>query len=63
MKKEKFFACRNEILALLKKNGVEKWNAARILSSALNELIIADGEQAVVVIRPLLAYPEAGDKI
>ena len=63
MEKDSFLQCRNEILALLKRNKAEKWSAARILSSALNELLAADGEQAVIVIRPLLAYPEADDKI
>lgn len=63
MERDKFLQCRNEIIALLKRNEAEKWNAARILSSALNELLVTDGEQAVVVIRPLLAYPEADDKI
>lgn len=63
MEKEKFFECRNEIMELLKRNEAEKWNAARILSSALNELLAADGEQSVIVIRPLLTYPEPDDKI
>lgn len=63
MEKDRFLQCRNEILALLKRNEAEKWSAARILSSALNELLAADGEQAVIVIRPLLTYPETDDKI
>lgn len=46
--------CCNNILELVRKNDAEKWNAARVLSSALNELLVADGEQAVVIIRPLL---------
>ena len=55
--------CRNEILEILKKHEAEKWNAVRILSSAMNEILAPDGEQAVIVIRPLLTYPDADDKI
>lgn len=63
MEKDTFLRCRNDILELVRKNEAEKWDAARLLSSALNELLAADGEQAVVIIRPLLAYREADDKI
>lgn len=63
MEKDTFLRCRNDILELVRKNEAEKWNAARLLSSALNELLAADGEQAVVIIRPLLVYREADDKI
>ena len=62
MEKDTFLRCRNDILELVRKNEAEKWNAARLLSSALNELLAADGEQAVVIIRPLLVYREADDK-
>lgn len=63
MKSDKFLQCRNEVLELLRKNKAEKWNAAYVLSSALNELLAVDGEQAIIVIRPLLAYHEAENKI
>ena len=53
-KGDTFLQCRNDMLELVRKNEAEKWNAARVLSSALNELLVADGEQAVVIIRPLL---------
>lgn len=53
-KRDTFLQCCNNILELVRKNDAEKWNAARVLSSALNELLVADGEQAVVIIRPLL---------
>lgn len=63
MEKDTFLRCRNDILEIVRKNEAEKWNAARLLSSALNELLAADGEQAVVIIRPLLVYREVDDKI
>lgn len=62
-KGDTFLQCRNDILELVRKNEAEKWNAVRLLSSALNERLAVDGEQAVVIIRPLLAYREADDKI
>lgn len=63
MENDTFLRCRNDILELVRKNEAEKWHVARLLSSALNELLAADGEQDVVIIRPLLAYREADDKI
>ena len=63
MENDTFLRCRNDILELVRKNEAEKWHVARFLSSALNELLAADGEQDVVIIRPLLAYREADDKI
>lgn len=62
-KGDTFLQCRNDILELVRKNEAEKWNAVHLLSSALNERLAVDGEQAVVIIRPLLAYREADDKI
>ena len=63
MKKEQFLECRVDVLETLKKHEAEKWNAMRILSSAMNELLAPDGEQAVITLRPLLVYHEADDKI
>ena len=63
MEKDSFLQCRNEILEILKKHEAEKWNAVRILSSAMNETLAPDGDQAVVILRPLLVYHEVDDKI
>lgn len=57
MEREAFLQCRNNILETLKKHEAEEWNAVRILSSAINEALETDGDQAVVILHPLLACP------
>lgn len=63
MEKKEFMSCRDGILEILAKYQVERWHAARVLSSAMNELLAPDGEQAVITLRPLLAYHEPDDKV
>ena len=63
MEREKFLKCRNEILKIMEEAGTDRWEAVRITASALNEFLASDGHQAIVTLRPLVAYCEADDKI
>ena len=64
MDNAKFFACRDAVLETLKAHGVEDMaEAAKVLASAMNERIVAGGNQAIVIMRPLVAYREVENKI
>ena len=62
-RKDEFLQIRREVLKLMENKGLKEWDAVHILSSALNELLVPGGDQAVITIRPLLAYPDVDDKI
>ena len=62
-RKDDFLRIRGEVLELMERRGVERWDAAHVLTSAMNELLAPGGDQAVVIMRPLLAYSEANAKI
>ena len=60
----KFFACRDAVLETLKAHGVEDMaEAAKVLASAINERVVVGGNQASVILRPLVAYSEYENKI
>lgn len=55
--------CRNEIVKVLEKDRADVWECARVLASAMNEILAPNGHQAVITLRPLLVYREAENKI
>ena len=60
----KFFACRAAVLETLKAHGVEDMaEAAKVLASAINERVVVGGNQATVILCPLVAYSEYENKI
>ena len=60
----KFFACRAAVLETLKAHGVEDMaEAAGVLASAINERVVVGGNQAIVIMRPLVVYREVENKI
>ena len=64
MDNAKFFACRDAVLETLKAHGVEDMaEAAKVLASAINERVVVGGNQASVILRPLVAYSEYENKI
>lgn len=59
----KFFACRDAVLETLKAQGVENMTeAAKVLTSAINERVVVGGNMVVVTLRPLVAYREYENK-
>ena len=59
----KFFACRDAVLETLKAHGVEDMaEAAKVLTSAINERVVVGGNMVVVTLRPLVAYREYENK-
>ena len=59
----KFFACRDAVLETLKAQGVEDMaEAAKVLTSAINERVVVGGNMVVVTLRPLVAYREYENK-
>jgi len=63
MDNEDMLKCRKAVLDVLEKYNAEGFIAVGILASAMNEILAPRRDQAIVTLRPLLAYPESDDKI
>ena len=63
MEREEFTKRRDQIVKIMEEAGASEWEAAGIAASALNEFLAPGGRQAIVILRPLLAYREAEDRV